>query len=147
MHDRTISLRFLCIISRVLKFLYMDFLKNIGKGYGFLAGFPPFSFTMYSLNHRKCKRLREFEEEKNLKAKLQRKTFAWISSKNSASGLSGYFYMFTCWVYNTASQYRASNAHGYCAFANLEKKWNNSKYINEKMLQVWPFLLISLGLP
>jgi hypothetical protein len=33
----------------------------------------------------------------------------------------GLWSLLTCWVYNTASQYRASNAYGYCAFANLEK--------------------------
>jgi hypothetical protein len=45
-HERTISLRFLGIIFKVsdLRFLY-GFLKPMGRGYIFLSGFPPFSFT------------------------------------------------------------------------------------------------------
>jgi hypothetical protein len=37
----------------------MDFLNHMEGGYGFLSGFPPFSFSGYSRN---CKRLSEFEE-------------------------------------------------------------------------------------
>jgi hypothetical protein len=38
-------------------------LKLYGRGYGFLSGFPPFSFTVYSkMKCRNFKRLREFEE-------------------------------------------------------------------------------------
>ncbi len=44
------------------RFLY-GFLKPLGRGYGFLSGFPPFSFTVYSkLTVEICKRLCEFEE-------------------------------------------------------------------------------------
>ncbi len=51
-HERTISLRFLGIISRVLRLMVfcMDFLNHKereGKGCGFLPGFP-FSFTVYT---------------------------------------------------------------------------------------------------
>ncbi len=45
-HERTILLRFLGIIS-YFRFLY-GCLKPLGKGCGFLSGFPPFSFTVYS---------------------------------------------------------------------------------------------------
>jgi hypothetical protein len=41
----------------------MDFLKPKGRGYGFLSGFPPFSFPEYSnCTVEILKRLREFEE-------------------------------------------------------------------------------------
>ncbi len=43
-HERTILLRFLGIILRVSVWI----LEPQGKGCGFLSGFPPFSFTMYS---------------------------------------------------------------------------------------------------
>ncbi len=62
-HERTILLRFLGIILRVLRLevsLWI-FLKHRKGGYGFLSGFPPFYFLGYSRN---CKRLREFEEIK-----------------------------------------------------------------------------------
>jgi hypothetical protein len=40
----------------------MDFLTIGGGGYGFLSGFPPFSFKVYSNRTVEiCKRLREFE--------------------------------------------------------------------------------------
>jgi hypothetical protein len=41
-HERTISLRFLGIILRVLSLIPK------GRGYSFLLGFPPFSFTVYT---------------------------------------------------------------------------------------------------
>ncbi len=34
-----------------------------GGGCGFLSGFPPFSFTVYTNDCRNCKRLREFKEK------------------------------------------------------------------------------------
>ncbi len=37
------------------------FLQPLGGEYGFLSGFPPFSFTMYNYNNR-TKRMREFKE-------------------------------------------------------------------------------------
>jgi hypothetical protein len=42
----------------------MDFLNHRDRGYAFLSGFPPFSFTVYSncMNSSNSKRLREFEE-------------------------------------------------------------------------------------
>ncbi len=46
-----------------LRFEVSVLISTIGKrprGYGFLSGFPPFSFLV--LNCRNCKRLREFEE-------------------------------------------------------------------------------------
>ncbi len=43
-HDGTISLRFLCIILRV--FIIEDSLNHREGGYGFLSGFPLFSFTV-----------------------------------------------------------------------------------------------------
>jgi hypothetical protein len=37
------------IILRVLRLeVSVGFLKPYGSGYGFLSGFPPFSFTVYS---------------------------------------------------------------------------------------------------
>ncbi len=74
--------------------------------YGYLSGFPPFSFTVYSNFtvdiHKRlhefeeiCKRLREFEEieisSQSCRGDCEYqggklfKTFAWIPSKNSAT--------------------------------------------------------------
>ncbi len=49
-HECRISLRFLGIILRVLtlKGFCLDLLDQREKGYGFLSGFPPFSFTVFS---------------------------------------------------------------------------------------------------
>ncbi len=57
----------------------MDFLNHREGGYGFLSGFPPFSFSGYSRN---CKKLSEFEEKSQGKAVKM----TVISSKNSALG-------------------------------------------------------------
>ncbi len=42
-----------------MRFVY-GILKPYGRGYGFLPGFHPFSFTVYSRN---SKRLHEFEKK------------------------------------------------------------------------------------
>jgi hypothetical protein len=50
-HERKISLKFLSIILRVLTLEVSVWIsKTIMKGvrFGFLSGFPPFSFTVYS---------------------------------------------------------------------------------------------------
>ncbi len=61
-HDRTILLRFLGIILRVLRIEVSVWIsQTIGKGVWFSIRF--FSFLLYSvqwLNYRNCKRLREF---------------------------------------------------------------------------------------
>jgi hypothetical protein len=47
MNVRTILLRFLSIILRDLRFEVSVWIHwTIGNGYGFLSGFPPFSFTV-----------------------------------------------------------------------------------------------------
>ncbi len=79
----------------------MDFFNHMKRGYGFLSGFPPISFTMYSnFTVEIRKRLNEFEEieiarqsrrggkgGKEARRKTL-KTFVLILSKNSVSECS-----------------------------------------------------------
>ncbi len=78
-HERTISLRFLDIILRVLRLeVQYGFIKPQGGGYGFLSVYPPFSFTVYS----------NFTVEivRGCVTVSSKENFFGISSKNLASG-------------------------------------------------------------
>jgi hypothetical protein len=47
-HERKILFSFLGIILRVFRLEVSVWTKPLGRGYGFLSGFPSFSFTVYS---------------------------------------------------------------------------------------------------
>jgi hypothetical protein len=78
-----------------LRFLY-EFLKPWEREYGFLSGFPPFPFTVYSNRTVETVRGCVSRKKKNSQGKAAEvtvnsneektfKTFVRISSKNSAS--------------------------------------------------------------
>jgi hypothetical protein len=80
--------------SSYLRFLY-EFFKPWGRGYGFLSGFPRFSFTVHSNwtveTLRGCVSLKKYKSqgktvEVTVNSKKENsKTFVWVLTKNSAS--------------------------------------------------------------
>jgi hypothetical protein len=96
-HEHTVSLRFLGIILRVFRLEVSVWISStIGRGvWFFILGFPPFSFTEIV---RGCVSLKKYKSQsKAVRVTVNSKeenseNFDWISSKNSACGLTAVLY-------------------------------------------------------